>query len=157
MPFKWISWTGCIYDYTSRGYGIIPSQSVSNKGSIVKRHTNSKLVCKFVKFLYSLKQTPRKWFAKLSEAVIAYGFKQSKVDYSLFTKHTSSSFSAVLIYVDDMVLTGNCKSELHHIKHFLHPQFHMKDLKSKIFSRSWNWYISLGYVYLSKEIYFRCC
>ena len=37
-------------------------------------------------------------------------------------------FTAILIYVDDMVITGNDKQEMLKLKQQLSSQFHMKDL-----------------------------
>ena len=43
------------------------------------------LVCKLKKSLYGLRQAPRQWYFKLAKALLAYGFKQSPLDHSLFT------------------------------------------------------------------------
>jgi len=56
------------------------------------------------------------------------GFRQSKVDYSLFTKQDGSSFTTLLIYVDDILLTGNDLTEMQHLKECLLRRFHIKDL-----------------------------
>lgn len=40
-------------------------------------------------------------------------------DHSLFTHITSSSYMALLIYVDDIVLVGDHKAELTHLKQIL--------------------------------------
>nr|GEU63413.1 copia protein [Tanacetum cinerariifolium] len=44
-------------------------------------------VYKLNKSMYGLKQSPRRWNAKLTTALAEHGFEQSKFDYSLYTKH----------------------------------------------------------------------
>ncbi|GKB66936.1 ribonuclease H-like domain-containing protein [Tanacetum coccineum] len=58
------------------------------------------------KSLYGLKQTPRQWNAKLTSALIENGFSQSKSDYSLYTKSDKDVFLALLVYVDDIIITA---------------------------------------------------
>lgn len=53
---------------------------------------------------------------------------QSKADYSLFTKREGKSFTAILIYVDDILITGNDPISIAIIKKSLHDHFRLKDL-----------------------------
>jgi hypothetical protein len=46
----------------------------------------------------------------------------------LFTKQTANTFTILLVYVDDIILTGNSLSEFVHIKTVLHSAFKIKDL-----------------------------
>jgi len=90
--------------------------------------TNSSQICKLNKSLYGLKQASRQWYFKLSTTLISFGYIQSLADYSLFVKVSDASFTALLVYVDDIVLTGNCISEIQSVKTFLDKQFCIKDL-----------------------------
>ncbi|GJR51390.1 ribonuclease H-like domain-containing protein [Tanacetum coccineum] len=89
-------------------------------------------VCKVVKSLYGLKQAPRQWNEKLTTALIEHDSMQSKNDYSLFIKDKNEVFIAILVYVDDIVVTGNNNSEIDKFKHFLSTKFMIKDLVVKI-------------------------
>nr|KYP49843.1 Copia protein [Cajanus cajan] len=71
-----------------------------------KSHDLTK-VCKLRNSLYGLKQAPRYWFGKLKNALQQYGFTQSYSDYSLFTLHHDELHLNVLVYVDDLVISGN--------------------------------------------------
>jgi hypothetical protein len=78
--------------------------------------------------LYRLKQASRQCFAKFSTAIQAAGYVQSKADYSLFTYRNGKSFTVLLIYVDDILITGNDLKAISTLKSFLHSCFRIKDL-----------------------------
>ncbi|GKE24984.1 ribonuclease H-like domain-containing protein, partial [Tanacetum coccineum] len=90
--------------------------------------SDDKRVCKLKKSLYGLKQAPRQWNAKLTQTLVECGFKQSKSDYSLFTKSEKGNFLALLVYVDDIIVTGNNVDETEKFKEFLRTKFQIKDL-----------------------------
>ncbi|GJY95026.1 ribonuclease H-like domain-containing protein [Tanacetum coccineum] len=80
-------------------------------------------------FLYGdLEEAPRQWNAKLTTTLIENGFSQSKYDYSLYTKSDKGVFLALLVYVDDIIITGNSVSEIEKFKVFLKSKFMIKDL-----------------------------
>ena len=60
--------------------------------------------------------------------VAGVGVIQSKADYSLFTCKKGKSFIALLIYDDDILITGNDPNAIIALKKFLHNQFRIKDL-----------------------------
>ncbi|RVW41777.1 Retrovirus-related Pol polyprotein from transposon RE1 [Vitis vinifera] len=61
-------------------------------------------------------------------AIRSTGYAQSRADYSLFTRKQGKSFTALLIYVDDILITGNDPVSIAVTKKFLHNHFHLKDL-----------------------------
>ncbi|GJT17873.1 ribonuclease H-like domain-containing protein [Tanacetum coccineum] len=88
---------------------------------------NKNKVYKLVKSLYGLKQAPRKWNEKLVAVFKENGFVQSANDHSLFTKSKDNKIIALLVYVDDIVVTGNCLNEIDEFKSFLKFKFNIKD------------------------------
>lgn len=68
-------------------------------------------VCKLKKSLYGLKQSPRAWFGRFSATMKAAGYKQSNSDHTLFIKHKGEKVTVLIVYVDDMVLTGDVRNE----------------------------------------------
>lgn len=85
-------------------------------------------VCKLKRALYGLKQAPRAWFDRLSKFLIAYGFFCSLADPSLFVFYCSNEILVLLVYVDDMLLTGSSVALVDDFIQVLHAEFSMKDL-----------------------------
>lgn len=67
-------------------------------------------VCLLHKALYGLKQSPRAWFDKFSNYLIEFGFVCSYKDPSLFIYSHGKNVIMLLLYVDDMLITGNTSS-----------------------------------------------
>ncbi|GJZ05521.1 retrovirus-related pol polyprotein from transposon TNT 1-94 [Tanacetum coccineum] len=85
-------------------------------------------VCLLHKFLYGLKQAPRAWFERLSKALFDLGFKGSKADPSLFIYSRGDTLLYILVYVDDIVVTGNNKGTIDNMICHFGSAFTLKDL-----------------------------
>ncbi|XP_059654609.1 uncharacterized mitochondrial protein AtMg00810-like [Cornus florida] len=60
--------------------------------------------------------------------MIAFGYRQSNSDHTLFLKKQQGKITALIVYVDDMVVTGNYLEEIKALKKYLSREFKMKDL-----------------------------
>ena len=88
-----------------------------------------KMVCKLKKFLYGLKQSPCAWFESFSKVIKSHGYSQGQTDHTLFVKHSSNKGVTILIvYVDDIILTGDDFNEMEEIKRLMAMEFEIKDL-----------------------------
>ncbi|GJU49406.1 putative RNA-directed DNA polymerase [Tanacetum coccineum] len=86
-------------------------------------------VCFLHMSLYGLKQAPRAfWFKRLSKALFDLGFKGSKTDPSLFIYSRGDTLLYILVYVDDIIVTGNNKGTIDNIICQLGSAFALKDL-----------------------------
>ena len=90
--------------------------------------SSSSQVCKLNRSLYGLKQAPRAWFEKFRTTLVQFSFRQSQYDSSLFLCKTSDGIVLLLIYVDDIVITGTDSALIEKLRQHLHNSFHMKDL-----------------------------
>ena len=78
--------------------------------------------------LYGLEHAPRAWFAKFSSTISQHGFSGSSFDTTLFLRQSGHGITILLLYVDDMIITGDDMQSIQDLKHFLGGQFEMKDL-----------------------------
>ena len=108
-----------VYMRLPPGYSMLSSKCPAN-------YTD--LVCKLKKSIYGLKQAPRRWFIKLSTALKQFQFAQSLSDSSLFTLKRGSELVIMLVYVDDILITGSSPALILEVKNYLNTKFKMKDL-----------------------------
>ena len=63
-------------------------------------------VCRMIKSIYGLRQAPRAWYEKFTTKLIELGFVVSTSDSSLFILAIDSVKLYLLLYVDDIIITG---------------------------------------------------
>ncbi|XP_019086329.1 PREDICTED: uncharacterized protein LOC109126889 [Camelina sativa] len=85
-------------------------------------------VFKLNKAIYGLKQSPRAWYHKLSTTLLERGFRKSEAEHTLFTLPSDKGIVVILVYVDDIIITGNDKVGIQDTKTFLKSVFDIKDL-----------------------------
>ena len=92
-------------------------------------------VCKLNKAIYGLKKAARAWYTKLGHALLGWGFQASRADNSMFFLHTAKDVLILLIYVDDILVTG---SDPHHVFSFA------SHLNATCSLRSWSFSLFSG-------------
>ncbi|XP_024195747.1 uncharacterized mitochondrial protein AtMg00810-like [Rosa chinensis] len=71
---------------------------------------------------------PRAWNERFTSFLPNIGFVSSYADPSLFIKQCQDNTVFLLLYVDDIIITGSCASLINSVKAALHNEFDMKDL-----------------------------
>ena len=68
------------------------------------------VICKLKKSICGLKQFPKAWFDKFSGSLRDMGYYQCYNDHALLIKRgTSGKVSILLVYIDDIIITGDDK------------------------------------------------
>ncbi|CAL9203433.1 unnamed protein product, partial [Musa hybrid cultivar] len=91
-------------------------------------HQYPRHVCKLQKAIYGLRQAPRAWYTELGSFLLSIGFINSKSDTSLFLRQHHGNTIYLLVYVDDIIVTGNDPLEVQTFLNQLADRFSLKDL-----------------------------
>jgi hypothetical protein len=84
-------------------------------------------VCRLKKALYGLKQDPRAWYGRIDGFLMSLGFTKSKFDSNIYFKIVNDEPVILLVYVEDLILTGEEKVIIDCKKNPV-VEFEMKDL-----------------------------
>jgi hypothetical protein len=85
-------------------------------------------VCHLHKSLYGLKQAPRAWFECFTSHLLTLGFTVSVDNASLFVLKQGSIIVYLLLYIDDIIITGLDSTVISTIISQLSTTFKVKDL-----------------------------
>jgi hypothetical protein len=77
------------------------------------------------KSLYGLKQAPRAWYAKMDSYLLSQNFVCCKSDSNVYMLRTTDSLLLLVLYVDDLLITGCSTSTIVAVKRILHDRFLM--------------------------------
>ncbi|RYA73307.1 hypothetical protein DD595_25120, partial [Enterobacter cloacae complex sp. 4DZ3-17B2] len=96
------------------------------RGFVIKGQEDK--VCRCKKALYGLKQSPRAWYEKADTHLVKRGFRNSPTESTLYVKREDDVFLIVVLYVDDLLITGPNERHIAEFKADLNATFKMKDL-----------------------------
>ncbi|CAI5988925.1 unnamed protein product [Closterium sp. NIES-65] len=86
-------------------------------------------VCKLLKSLYGLKQSPLLWFRALDSVLLGAGWKKSQVDEALYFKDGNDRMTCwVLVYVDDLLTASSSTAMLKELKELLVAAFELREI-----------------------------
>eukprot|EP00253_Pinus_taeda_P005131 PITA_05131 len=90
--------------------------------------TDSSLLYRLKKSLYGLKQAPRASYAKMDSFLLESGFSRCHSHNTVYTKKEGKSLIILVLYVDDLILTGSDPNLINHVKSSLKNKFEMTDI-----------------------------
>ena len=100
------------------------------EGVDVDKRYREKKVCKLVKALYGLKVSPKRWYLKFRESMVKMGFTVFDGQSCMFYWRRKGTFTIVMLYVDDILITGNNRDKIIETKNKLCEVYKMKVLGS---------------------------
>jgi transposase InsO family protein len=89
---------------------------------------HSTLVCKLKKALYGLKQAPRAWYTKMDTYLSSQGLHKSSADSNLYYLKEAGKITLLLLYVDDVYITGSNTPHIALLRSEIQQAFDMTDL-----------------------------
>jgi hypothetical protein len=85
-------------------------------------------VLKLHKALYGMRQAPRAWNTKLNSSLIELRFARCRIEHNLYTRVRNGSRLVIGVYIDDLLIVGECVNEMDQFKGEMKQSFRMSDL-----------------------------
>jgi Reverse transcriptase (RNA-dependent DNA polymerase) len=85
-------------------------------------------VLRLHKALYGLRQAPRAWNSKLDKSLKGLGFVRCPLEHTVYTRSQEKRNLIVGVYVDDLIITGECIKDINKFKSHMQNLFSMSDL-----------------------------
>ena len=80
------------------------------------------------KALYGLKQSPRAWYSRIDAYLLENGFEKCEGEPTLYIKEKYGKMLIFVLYVDDVIFTGNDAYLIGIFKIVMKDEFEMTDM-----------------------------
>lgn len=91
-------------------------------------HVQPGYVLKLNRSLYGLKQSPKAWNDRFNQFITSLKFRKSDSDSCLYVRSSNGTLTYLVLYVDDILLSGSCSQTIDLITKRLQNEFELKDL-----------------------------
>lgn len=116
-------------------------------------HSEDK-VCKINKALYGLKQSSRAWYQRIDSCLIKkLKFKRCASDANLYVYRNGGKTVVIVLYVDDLLITGDDDDLVQQMKDALKSEFEMTDLGLLHYFLGIEVYQEPGEIFISQQKY----
>ncbi|MCO5578682.1 hypothetical protein L7F22_032526 [Adiantum nelumboides] len=85
-------------------------------------------VCRLLKALYVLKQSPRQWYLRFHQCMISLSYTRFQSDANVYSRHSTNVLLFLAIYVDDISILSNSQYAIDKAKGELQASFSMIDM-----------------------------
>lgn len=90
---------------------------------------------------------PRVWFSKLSMCLLDFGFVGAQFDSSMFIQDITNEYIVVVVYINDINITGSISCAINNLISKLHSVFALKDIGTL------NYFLGLEVVFYNNVIH----
>lgn len=87
-------------------------------------------MCCLQKSIHGLKQSPRAWYQEVDSLLQSIGCIKSSLDSNLYLSYANDQLVLILLFVDDLLITGTSEELIDTIESYLGSKYEMKDLGS---------------------------
>ena len=85
-------------------------------------------MCRLKKALHGLKQAPRAWYSRIDSYLLENGFEKCDREPTVYIKEKDGKLLIVVLYVDDVIFTGNNVYLIENFKTVMKEEFEMTDM-----------------------------
>lgn len=107
------------------------------------------------KALYGLKQAPRAWYSSIDSYLISQHLIKSGADPNLYYFEDGGKLTILLLYVDDVYITGSHDSHIASIRAYIQTRFDMSDLGLLTYSLGLEFLFSTSGILITQRQYLR--
>ena len=113
------------------------------------------MVYRLHKALYRLKQAPKAWHDQIDTFFLSLGFQNCYADNNLYIFSQDNLLCLIILYVDDLLITGSLASKIEELHADLKTTFEMTDLGLLHYFIGMEVYQSHGGIFLSQHRYLK--